>query len=198
MRRSESGFHLVELVVTAAVAMIAVGIATPPVLEWAAARQVRLAAGEVGSALALARAYAVAHAVHVGVKFRVADEGAVSWTLHRDGDGDGVRTDDIESGVDPRVTPTRHLFHFGRQVRLGFPPGAAPRDPADPRRRLDRLDDPIRFNRSDIASYNPLGGSTPGSVYVTDGRSRLAALRVLAATGRMRVIVYDARTERWK
>ena len=198
MRRTESGFQLVELLVTAAVAMIAVGIATPPVLEWAAARQVRLAAAEVGSALALARAYAVTHAVHVGVKFRVAGSGAVSWTLHRDGDGDGVRTNDIDAGVDPQVAPARHLLHFGRQVRLGFPPGVPPRDPADPRRRLDRLDDPIRFNRSDIASYNPLGGSTPGSVYVTDGRSRLAALRVLAATGRMRVIVYDAQTEEWK
>lgn len=198
MRSSESGFQLVELLVTAAVAMFAIGIATPPVLEWAAARQVRLAAGEVGSALALARAYAVTHSVHVGVKFRVAESGAVSWTLHRDGDGDGVRTNDIDAGVDPPVAPTRHLLHFGRQVRLGFPPGTPPRDPADPRRRLDRLDDPIRFNRSDIASYSPLGGSTPGSVYVTDGRSRLAALRVFAATGRMRVITYDARTERWR
>lgn len=198
MRRSESGFQLVELLVTGAVVMFAIGIATPPVIEWAVGRQVRLAAGEVGSALALARAYAVTHAVHVGVKFRVADGGAVTWTLHRDGDGDGVRTDDIDSGVDPQIGPARHLLHFGRRVRLGFPAGMPPRDPADPRRRLDRLDDPIRFNRSDIASYNAIGGSTPGSVYVTDGRSRLAALRVYAATGRMRVIVYDAKTERWK
>jgi hypothetical protein len=198
MRRTQSGFQLVELLVTTAVAMITIGIATPPVLEWAAARQVRLAAGEIGSALALARAYAVTHAVHVGVKFRIAEGGAVSWALYRDGDGDGVRSDDIDSGVDPRTAPARNLLHFGRQVRLGFPPGLPPRDPADPRRRLDRLDDPIRFNRSDIASYNPLGGSTPGSVYVTDGRSRLAALRVLAATGRMRVLVYDARTEKWE
>ncbi len=198
MRRIESGLTLVELLVVVALAMLALGIATPSLIQLAAGREVRLATAEVGAALRLARAYAVTHAVHVGVKFRVHEGGAVDWTLYRDGDGDGVLTEDIESGVDPQAAPARSLAHFGRQVRLGFPPGTPPRDPGDPRRRLDRLDDPIRFNRSDIASFGPLGGSTPGSVYVTDGRSRLAVARVTQMTGRVRVLVYDLRTETWR
>ena len=119
-------------------------------------------------------------------------DGGVEWSLYRDGDGDGVLSQDIESGVDPRVGPARQLAHLGRQVRFGFPPGPPPRDPGDPRRRLDRLDDPIRFNRSDLASFDPLGGATPGSIYLTDGRHQLAAVRVLGVTGRVRVLVYDA------
>jgi type IV fimbrial biogenesis protein FimT len=198
MRRADSGFQLLELLVTVAVAAVVIGIAVPPLLQAASGLEVRLAAGEVESALRLARAYAVTHAVHVGVKFRTAPDGAVTWALYRDGDGDGVRSDDIDSGVDPLAAPCRRLAHFGRRVRFGFPSGTPPRDPADPRRRLDRLDDPIRFNRSDIASFGPLTGSTPGSIFLTDGQLHLAAVRVASATARARILRYEARTERWR
>lgn len=198
MRGADAGFQLVELIVTAAVAAALIGIATPPLATAAAGLEVRLAAGEVQSALRLARAFAATHAVHVGVKFRTGSGGQVRWGLYRDGDGDGVRTDDIDSGVDPLAAPVRTLAHFGRRVRFGFPPGRPPRDPADPRRRLDRLDDPIRFNRSDIASFSPVDGATPGSVYITDGGGHLAAVRVLSRTGRVRVLAYRTDTEVWR
>ena len=198
MRGADAGFQLVELIVTVAVAAALIGIATPPLALAAAGLEVRLAAGEVQSALRLARAFAATHAVHVGVKFRTGPGGQVRWGLYRDGDGDGVRTDDIDSGVDPLAAPVRTLAHFGRRVRFGFPPGRPPRDPADPRRRLDRLDDPIRFNRSDIASFGPLTGSTPGSVFVTDGAHHLAVVRVASATARARILRYDAVHETWR
>lgn len=197
MRGADAGFQLVELIVTAAVAAALIGIATPPLASAAAGLEVRLAAGEVQSALRLARAFAATHAVHVGVKFRTGSGGQVRWGLYRDGDGDGVRTDDIDSGVDPLAAPVRTLAHFGRRVRFGFPPGRPPRDPADSRRRLDRLDDPIRFNRSDIASFSAFGGSTPGSVYVTDGKRHLAAVRVFGRTGKVGRLTYDVASERW-
>ncbi|KAB2969200.1 MAG: hypothetical protein F9K18_01760 [Thermoanaerobaculia bacterium] len=198
MRGADNGYQLVELIVTVAVAATLIGIATPPLASAAAGLEVRLAAGEVQSALRLARAFAIAHDVHVGVKLRTAPGGAVSWGLYRDGDADGVRTDDIDSGVDPLAAPVRALAHFGRRVRFGFPPGTPPRDPADPRRRLDRLDDPIRFNRSDIASFGPLSGSTPGSIYVTDGARHLAVVRVASATARARILRYDPGRELWR
>lgn len=198
MRRAEAGFQLVDLLVTLAVAAIVIGIVTPPLVHAAAGLQVRLAAAEVGSALRLARAFSIRHAEHVGVKFRTAPDGSVSWALYLDGDFDGVRTDDIDSGVDPLVAPARRLAHFGRRIRFGFPPGTPPRDPSDPRRRLDRLEDPIRFNRSDICSFGPLGGSTPGSIYVTDGAHHLAVARVTNATSRLRVMTYDRVRDRWR
>lgn len=82
-------------------------------------------------------------------------------------------------------------------MRIGLP--ARPvRDPGDPSRFLDRIDDPIRFNSSDLASFGPLGTATPGSVYLTDGGSHLAVVRVLGTTGRVRLLQYDFVSEIWR
>lgn len=74
----------------------------------------------------------------------------------------------------------------------------APTDPADPRRPLKGLDDPIRFGSSDLASFRPLGTASPGTAYLTDGRQNLAAVRVLGASGKVKVIVYDAGRQLWR
>jgi len=198
MRSRQSGFTLVELLVTVAILALVATLAAPPLLRAASGLVTRLAAEEIAVALEQARMYSIRHSMKVGLKFRVAADGAVSWALYRDGDGDGVRTVDIDSGVDPRLTSFRSLVHFGRTARLGFPRGEAPRDPSDPYRKLDRLDDPIRFNRSDIASFSPLDGATPGSVYVTDGEHHLYAVRLYNRTSRVHLLRWNRAELRWQ
>ncbi len=180
-----------------AISSLVLALGVPPLLSLAAELRVELAAAEVASTFHVARSYAIRNAANVGLKFFIDADGAVTWALYRDGDGDGVLTADIASGDDPQVTPRVRLAHLGRAIRFGFPPGRAPRDPGDPRRRLDNLDDPIRFNRSDIASFSPLGTSTPGSVYVTDGLRHLSAARVFGRTGKIGCLAYDVEKERW-
>jgi len=198
MRCRQSGFTLVELLVTVAILALVATLAAPPLLRASSGLVTRLAAEEIAVALEQARMYSIRHSMKVGLKFRVAADGAVSWALYRDGDGDGVRTVDIDSGVDPRLTSFRSLVHFGRTARLGFPRGEAPRDPSDPYRKLDRLDDPIRFNRSDIASFSPLDGATPGSVYVTDGEHHLYAVRLYNRTSRVHLLRWNRAELRWQ
>jgi prepilin-type N-terminal cleavage/methylation domain-containing protein len=197
MRTAERGYQLVELLIAMAISSLVLAIGIPPLLSLAAGLRVELAAAEVASAFHVARAYAIRHDANVGLKFRVDADGTVTWALFRDGDGDGVLSADILSGDDPQVIPRTRISHLGRQIRFGFPPGRAPRDPGDPRRRLTGLDDPIRFNRSDIAAFSPIGTATPGTVYVTDGMRHLAAARVFGRTGRIGCLVYDAAGERW-
>jgi len=197
MRRRESGYQLLEAIVVLAIVMISAGILLPPLLRSADGRRVRLAAAELTGVLREARSYAIRHNCRAGVKFLVEDE-QVRWTLYRDGDGDGVLNRDIDSGVDPPLGLPRTLIHLGRHIRFGFPPGPPPRDPGDPRRRMKRLDDPIRFNRSDIASFGPLGGSTPGSLYLTDSIRHLAAVRVFGRTGKVKVLRWDAIEDQWR
>ncbi|MBP9143905.1 MAG: prepilin-type N-terminal cleavage/methylation domain-containing protein [Thermoanaerobaculia bacterium] len=198
MRTAERGYQLIELLIAMAISSLVLTLGIPPLLQLAAGLRVELAAAEVASAFHVARAYAIRHDANVGLKFRVDADGTVTWGLYRDGDGDGVLSADILSGDDPPVMPRVRLAHLGRQIHFGFPPGRAPRDPGDPRRRLDRLDDPVRFNRSDIASFSPIGTATPGTVYVTDGRRHLSAARVFGRTGKIGCLAYDLESERWR
>ena len=194
--RPAGGFSLAELVVILSLVLAMALLTVPPLLSTAATTRTRLAAAEVAVTLRLARAEAVRRGEKVGVKFLVEGD-RIRWALHRDGDGDGLRSDDIRTGRDPALAPARGFRHLGRTVGFGFPPGEPPRDPGDPRRRLDRLDDPIRFNRSDIASFGSLGTSTPGSVYLSDGLHALAVVRLFGHTGKVKVLLYDFDDEEW-
>jgi type II secretory pathway pseudopilin PulG len=195
--RRDLGYQLVEVVVAAAIVGITAGLLLPPLLRLSEGRRVRLAAAELTGVLHQARSNAIRYSRHVGVKFLVEGE-RVRWGLYRDGDGDGVLSRDIDSGVDPPLGLPRTLTHLGRHVQFGFPPGPPPRDPGDPSRRMRRLDDPIRFNRSDIASFGPVGGSTPGSLYITDGIRHLVVVRVFGRTGKVKVLRWDAGEDRWR
>jgi type II secretory pathway pseudopilin PulG len=196
-RRSRTaGYSVVELAVVLALVALLAGLGVPPLLDWAAQVQLELAAAEVMSALRYARANASRRYEKVAVKFETGGS-EVFWSLYADGDGDGVLNADIQRGVDPRITPPRPLSYFGRRIRFGFPEGVRPRDPSSPSRRLENLDDPIRFNRSDLASFGALGTATPGSLYLTDGY-RLVVVRVLNRTGRVRVLSWDRKTDTWR
>lgn len=197
MRASAQGFTLLELLVILAITAILLTIVMPPLFELSGDLRVRLAAQDLQGTLRLARSYAIRYSANVAVRFETDEAGRVTFALYRDGDGDGVLNRDVEAGVDPQLVRPRPLAHFGRGVAFGFPPGPAARDPGSPGRRL-RKEDPIRFNDSDLASFGPLGTSTPGSLYVTDGRRRLAAVRVFGRTGKVRVLTYDFEKEEWR
>lgn len=198
MHKTNTGFQLLEIIVVLAITGALAVTTVPRFFEWSAGLRVRLAAAEVASTFQRARIEAARRRQNLGIKFHEEASGEISWTLYRDGDGDGIRSRDIERGIDPQVAPSRLLRHLGRQVRFGFPGGPAPRDPGNLDRPLGSLEDPIRFGGSDIASFGPLGTATPGTAYLTDGRRHLAAVRVLGASARVKVIEYDPSRLVWR
>jgi type II secretory pathway pseudopilin PulG len=191
------GFQLVELLVALAVLVATALIAVPPLMNLSGALRVDLAAHELAGVLMQARSLAIRHGSRVAVRF-YPEGGRIGFAHFLDGDGDGVRNADIRRGIDPRITPLRWFVHLGGRVGFGFPPGPPPRDPSNPRRRLERLTDPVRFNGSELASYNPLGGATAGSLYLTDGRHHLSVVRLYGATGRLRILRWDREQDAWK
>jgi len=189
---------LIETLIAAAVGAALLGAAIPNLIDATTRLRVHAAAEEVRGTFRLAQSLAIRYDMNVGVKFREDPDGSVTFALYRDGDGDGVLTADINRGIDPEVQAPHVLQSFGRGVGFGFPPGIVPRDPSDPRQDLTRLDDPIRFNGSDIASFSPLATSTPGTVYITDGKSALVAVRVVSRTSKTAIVTYDAKTRQWQ
>ncbi|HEY0553219.1 MAG TPA: GspH/FimT family pseudopilin [Thermoanaerobaculia bacterium] len=191
------GFQLAELTIVLAIVAFMMMLGAPQLLRGSGDLRLRLAADELVGVLRLARSWAVRNDANVAVKFRTAADGTVTFTLYRDGNGNGVLTADINSGKDPQVQPPRRLSNFGRGIGFGFPPGPAPTDPSSPGHLLTPTD-PIRFNGSDLASFSPLGTSTPGSLYLTDGLQRLVAVRLSNRAGLVRILTYDARKRVWR
>lgn len=199
MSDSREGASLLELLVFLIIFGIVSAVSLPMILHSAARIRVELAAQEIAGVLHLARISAVRGNAKVAVKFGTAPSGQVTYALYRDANGNGVRNREIVSGLDPEIRPPVVLSHFGRRVRFGFPRDVTPpRDPGNARKRLSRLDDPIRFNRSDLASFNPDGSATPGSVYLTDGVDRLAVVRINNISSKITIRHYDFEDERWR
>ena len=190
-----AGVSVVGLAIALAVAIVGIAVAAPSAMHLKESVAIRSAAGEATTALLRARAYALARGVHVGVKFRRNGD-RYEWALYRDGNGNGVRTAEIARGVD---RPLGLSIEWSRRdVRPGIFTDIRVPDPGQPGSYLDRPEDPIRFNASDICSFSPAGESTPGSIYLSDGHNRMAVVRVLGRTAKIRVL-YHRRGERgWR
>lgn len=198
LQRSPHGFTVVELIVTAAIALMASTLIIPMFVEWSAALRVGLAAREMAGALYQARFDAIRFSTHVAVRFETDPKtGVTSYAFYRDGDGDGVLTRDIEAGIDPMLRPPRPLERMKGSVGFGIPKGLRPPHPGNPRRPLDHLDDPIRYNRSNMATFSGEGTATPGTIYLTDGRRHLVAVRTDHRSGRISIRTYDPRQGAW-
>ena len=184
MTSALKGFTLIELLVVLAVLGSLITLGLPPLLESTDDLRLTMAAGEIAGVLRSSRSFALRYNANVAVKFNTEQAGVVTFALYRDGTGNGVLNQDIDSGKDPQVMPPQSLKFLGRDVGFGFPPGPPPRDPSTGA-PMDRLDDPIRFNGSDLASFSPLGTATPGSVYLCNGRGPLRVVRLLDRTGKV-------------
>jgi prepilin-type N-terminal cleavage/methylation domain-containing protein len=155
-------------------------------------RQASLVAGtsELRSIFHEVRMLAVARDRNLGIKFHQAGE-TWTWGVYEDGDGDGVRTDDINRKVDREIRRPRRFDH--RPTIVGVPPYAVP-DPLKPDALLGSRK-PVRFGNSTLCSFSRQGEATNGSVVITDG-TRARIIRVHGTTGRIDVYRWDGK--RWQ
>lgn len=196
--RGRQAFTLLETVVVLGLCGLGTALIWPNLADLAAGTEIRLATSEVAAAFYEARVYSLRQSANVAVAFETGPGGGVAWSLYRDGDGDGVLRQDILAGVDKLVRGGRRLDHFGSRIRFGFPPGRGPTEIGDPTRWITRLDDPLRFGNSNMASFSALGTASPGTAYITNGKDRLMAIRIGNLSGKVTLWEYDRAIQRWR
>lgn len=192
--RKTNGYSLIELLLTIAIIGLATAIAAP---QWQAMRRraaVRAAANEIRSIFRVVRSRAITRGANAGVKFT---RGAYDWqyAIYDDGDGDGVRNDDIQRGVDRRVTSPRYVIR-GRELATISIPAIVRVDPDGD--AIPSNSSPVQFGSSTICSFSPLGESTSGTIYLADAGGLASAVRVFGGSARVRVLRYDAGRRRWE
>ncbi len=177
------GHSLVEMLVVVAILMTMAAVATPIFRPMFADAHLLGAGREFCSNFRLAASAAVRGNVYTAIRFEN-DAGQLRYSVYRDGDHDGVRSDDIARGRDTRLAGP-FAIATGHTVRVGILPGT----PAIPPERGVLSGDPIRFGSSDILSFSPMGSATPGTFYLM-GDGAQAAVRVTGGTARVRIMIW--------
>ena len=187
----DRGFSLVEALVVLAIVLVMAAVAVPPFRAHFAEAHLVGAGQQFKSQFRLACSAAVRSAAYTAIRFERRDDGSVWYAVYQDGDDDGVRSADIRSGRDRRVSGPFPLWG-------GFPACAWASTRASPRchRSAGELSgDPVRFGSSDMLSFSPLGTATPGTFYLA-GDAGQAAVRVTGGSARVRLMVW--RSGRWR
>jgi hypothetical protein len=120
--------------------------------------------------------------------------GEWQYAIYEDGDGDGVRNDDINSGTDAMAAPPRYLWQQPSLVSVALPPYVKT-DPDGT--TLKPGSSPVRFGQSTICSFSPVGHSTAGSIYLYDRGGSAWVVRVFGGTAKVRLLRYDGAAKKW-
>jgi type II secretory pathway pseudopilin PulG len=179
-----NGFSLVEALVALAIMMVAAAVAFPIFQPRFDEARILGAGRAFKSQFRLAYSMAVRGGVYTAIRFEQAD-GEVRYAVYADGNQNGVRSTDIAKGIDKLVAGPLPLTSGATGVRIAINPGV----PALPPDHGDVSGDPIRFGRSDMLSFSPLGTATPGTFYLAGDHAQ-AAVRVTGGSARVRLMVW--------
>jgi type II secretory pathway pseudopilin PulG len=191
-RGEPAGWSLVELIVAIGVSLVVGGLAVAAFAPLITGARALGAARHLAATLQMTRLEAVRTRRSCGLRFRT-DAGVVVFEPVADGNGNGLRSAEIDDGTDPSRGPRVRIgdaFAGARFAIVTAVPGldGGPALPAGA--------DPIRLGSS-ILAFAPTGGATSGTLYLAGPEQRQLAVRILGATGRVRVFELDRAGNRW-
>jgi len=188
---NRNGFTLVELMMALAMAAVLAAVAIPSGLRILDDFRARGAASYLAHRLGRARIEAIKRSAFVGVRFEASADD-YSFTAVADGNDNGLRTSEIVDGTDPALTQAEVLGSNFPGVTFGLLPGTPDADGSS-----SSSADGVRVGVSGIVSMNPDGSSSSGTVYIHGRRRAQYAIRMLGATGRVRMMRYLEGERRW-
>jgi len=185
------GFSLIELLFSMAIAGTLTAMAVPQGLRALDDFRTRSAARYLAAQVLDARFTAIKQWTTNGLRFEAV---GADYRISRvaDGNRNGLRTSEIQRGVDTTLNePERLDAHFSG-VAFGILEGVPDAD-GQPANGADG----VRLGTSKVLSLNPDGTASSGTLYV-HGRDRSQyAVRVLGVTARIRVLKFDFVKGRW-
>ena len=168
------------------------GMAIPMVHATRQHDAARTAARLLAARLQQARLEAARRNVTVAVRFDPED--LDRFGLVADGDGDGVLESDVTRGVDYPIGSASRLSDYVRDMGLRVNQDVPEPDAGG---TIAAGSDPLRIGRSTVLSFSPIGSATSGTIYLAGRTGPQMAIRILGATGRMRVLRFDAASRQW-
>ena len=192
MVRSASGYTFLELIFVLALSATVTAAGLPLVTTAVDEYKALGAARYLSMRLGRARLEAVKR--HANTAMRFTQAGETYWyAVYADGNGDGVKKDDIGAGIDRQLLPAETLpAHFGN-VDFGVLPDLPAVDPSSPAPG----NDPIKLGVANMVSFTPLGTATPGSLYIRSRRGAQYVLRVYGETAKTRILKFNRLTFEW-
>ena len=190
-RHPQRGTTLAEVLIVLAAMMVVGAMAAPTFGSRRDELATAGAARYLGTLLQHGRMDAIRRATHVAYRFQVAGAG-IRYARFADGNGNGVRTVDIGNGMDTQVSAWESLSDHFVGVTFSIAPGVMDIDSGSP-----IAGDPVRVGGSDLLSFSPTGTATSGTLYLSGRNGQQYAVRVLGATGRIRILRFDRGESQW-
>lgn len=188
------GAALIDILVTAWLSVTLAAIVVPVVGGTLERERTLVGTRYLAGQLQRARLEALKRARPVAVRLEVVGE-RTSVRLFADGNGNGVLQRDIDRGLDPPLSAVEWLDDRSRDVSLRI---NQPVEDAGGAGELAPGDDPLRIGNTALLAFSPLGSATGGTLYVAAHRGPQMAIRVFGATGRIRVLKFEAQTRQWR
>jgi hypothetical protein len=186
-----AGFSVVELLLVLAIIATLAGVGIPLTTSALDEMRVAMAARYVAGRIVGARLDALQRSAALGLRFE-SGEADYTFSTCADGNGNGVRTAEIVSGMDPQVTPLESLAQRFADVRFGLAAGVPDLDGG----RQAGDGDGVRIGSPRILTLSPDGTATSGTLYIR-GRRGQYAIRILGATARVRLFQYRTGAGEW-
>ena len=194
MFKRQQGTTLIELLVVIVIIGILVLCAVPAFANYRRQSSVMAAANEMRGMLRSVRSRAIARGRNAGVKF-VKSGNDWTYTLYDDGNGNGIANADITKKIDKRYFGPAVVMPSFRTASISLLPKTIKDPDGD---KLLPTDNALQFGNSTICSFSDLGSGTAGTIYISDGVSNLFCVRVYGASGKVRILRYDAGKQKWE
>ena len=188
-----AGYSFLELIFALGLIVTVVATATPQLMLTVDDARAAGAARFVAAKLRETRMNAIARSTDVGLEF-VSTPSGYTYAAYIDGNGNGIRTAEIRTGVDGPLTPAERLRDRFDGVDLGVLPGLPSVDAGS----SPPGGDPIKLGTSNILTFTPSGTSSSGSLYLRGRRDLQYVIRIFGETGKTRVLRFHSRSRQWR